>query len=151
MVLGDEEKLRRIVMNLVSNAIKFTAQGSVTVRLCGTRAAGRRQKVKVRIADTGIGIPRKRSRSCSTPFSRSSRAYREAMEALVWAWRFRASSHKPWVAACGSAVSSVAERLHAACVPPGVPNSSFVQRPEPVAAPERAFRARGKTVLLSGR
>jgi signal transduction histidine kinase/CheY-like chemotaxis protein len=57
MVAGDEEKLRRIVMNLVSNAIKFTAAGGVTLRLRGVRVAGG-VKVKIRIADTGIGIAR---------------------------------------------------------------------------------------------
>ena len=56
MVQGDEEKLRRIIMNLVSNAIKFTAAGGVTLRLRGTRTAVG-VKVVIRIADTGIGIP----------------------------------------------------------------------------------------------
>ncbi len=37
LVMGDEEKLRRIVMNLVSNAIKFTSVGGVTLRLRGKR------------------------------------------------------------------------------------------------------------------
>jgi signal transduction histidine kinase/CheY-like chemotaxis protein len=55
MVQGDEEKLRRIVMNLVSNAIKFTASGGVTLRLRGTRVPGGVRLV-IRIADTGIGI-----------------------------------------------------------------------------------------------
>ena len=55
MVQGDEEKLRRIVMNLVSNAIKFTSSGGVTLRLRGTRVPGG-VKLVIRIADTGIGI-----------------------------------------------------------------------------------------------
>ena len=55
MVQGDEEKLRRVVMNLVSNAIKFTATGGVTLRLRGTRVAGG-VRLTIRIADTGIGI-----------------------------------------------------------------------------------------------
>ena len=55
MVQGDEEKLRRIIMNLVSNAIKFTATGGVTLRLRGTRVPGG-VKLAIRIADTGIGI-----------------------------------------------------------------------------------------------
>jgi signal transduction histidine kinase/ActR/RegA family two-component response regulator len=54
-IQGDEEKLRRIVMNLVSNAIKFTSVGGVTLRLRGTRAEGG-VKLVIRIADTGIGI-----------------------------------------------------------------------------------------------
>jgi signal transduction histidine kinase/CheY-like chemotaxis protein len=55
MVQGDEEKLRRIVMNLVSNAIKFTTTGGVTLRLRGTRTPAGVQLI-IRIADTGIGI-----------------------------------------------------------------------------------------------
>ncbi len=55
LVSGDEEKLRRIVMNLVSNAIKFTTVGGVTLRLRGMRVASG-IKVKIRVADTGIGI-----------------------------------------------------------------------------------------------
>ena len=55
MVQGDEEKLRRIIMNLVSNAIKFTSEGGVTLRLRGTRVNGG-VKLVIRIADTGIGI-----------------------------------------------------------------------------------------------
>ena len=54
-VEGDEEKLRRVVMNLVSNAIKFTAEGGVTLRLRGTRTTDG-VGVVLRIADTGIGI-----------------------------------------------------------------------------------------------
>src|SRR5664279_5009086 len=54
-VYGDEEKLRRIVMNLVSNAIKFTAEGGVTLRLRGVRKSTG-VDVVLRVADTGIGI-----------------------------------------------------------------------------------------------
>jgi signal transduction histidine kinase/CheY-like chemotaxis protein len=54
-VRGDEEKLRRVVMNLVSNAIKFTSEGGVTLRLRGTRRDGS-VDIVLRVADTGIGI-----------------------------------------------------------------------------------------------
>jgi len=56
-VYGDEEKLRRIVMNLVSNAIKFTAEGGVTLRLRGVRTSDDHVDIVLRVADTGIGIP----------------------------------------------------------------------------------------------
>ena len=48
----DQEKLKQILMNLVSNAVKFTEAGSVTVR---ARRNGARLDVSV--IDTGIGIP----------------------------------------------------------------------------------------------
>jgi len=68
MVLGDEEKLRRIVMNLVSNAIKFTAaDGSVTLRLRGRVVQGG-LRLLMHVADTGIGIPRDKIPLLFDPF-----------------------------------------------------------------------------------
>ncbi len=55
-VHGDEEKLRRVVMNLVSNAIKFTSTGGVMLRLAGCREGGN-VRFTIRVIDTGIGIP----------------------------------------------------------------------------------------------
>jgi PAS domain S-box-containing protein len=52
-VRGDPGRLRQVLMNLAANAVKFTAEGSVTVR-AGTAAAGR---IHLQVADTGIGIP----------------------------------------------------------------------------------------------
>ncbi len=51
-VWGDRAELDRILNNLVSNAVKYTQQGGVTVRL--ERANG---SVRVIVSDTGIGIP----------------------------------------------------------------------------------------------
>jgi len=67
LVQGDEEKLRRIVMNLVSNAIKFTSVGGVTVRLRGSRTQGG-VKFVIRIADTGIGIAKDKIPLLFEPF-----------------------------------------------------------------------------------
>jgi len=50
-VLGDEERLVQVLYNLVHNAIKYTAQGSITVS-----AAERDGKVRIEVADTGIGM-----------------------------------------------------------------------------------------------
>ena len=51
-LLGDRHRLIQVVINLVSNAVKFTARGSVTV---GVRPTG--DEVVVWVADTGTGIP----------------------------------------------------------------------------------------------
>ncbi|WP_249744653.1 hybrid sensor histidine kinase/response regulator [Burkholderia pyrrocinia] len=55
--VGDSARLRQLVSNLVSNAIKFTKRGGVTidVRLAPAGPAGRGVEIAVR--DTGIGIP----------------------------------------------------------------------------------------------
>jgi PAS domain S-box-containing protein len=48
----DEEKLRQIIINLLSNAAKFTSRGSIRVRAQAANGA-----VSIAVADTGIGIP----------------------------------------------------------------------------------------------
>ena len=56
LIMSDWEKVRRILMNLVSNAVKFTpAGGRVSVRAAWLAGAGR---VRIEVADTGIGIPK---------------------------------------------------------------------------------------------
>lgn len=52
VVLGDHERLNRVVTNLVANAVKFTDHGEVTVR-----TAIRDGRLTIDVADTGPGIP----------------------------------------------------------------------------------------------
>jgi len=51
-VMLDEHRFRQILFNLVGNAVKFTAQGSVTVA-----ASYSRMNLEVSVSDTGCGIP----------------------------------------------------------------------------------------------
>ena len=50
---GDGGKIRQVLGNLASNAVKFTAQGDVTLSVGRARGGG----VSFRVADTGVGIP----------------------------------------------------------------------------------------------
>jgi signal transduction histidine kinase len=56
-ILGDELRLRQIMINLCSNAIKFTQEGSVVARLFSKPFQNGRQGWVLEIQDTGIGIP----------------------------------------------------------------------------------------------
>lgn len=51
----DGAKLKQILINLIGNALKFTQQGSVTVRVVRDARTGRPERIDV--VDTGIGIP----------------------------------------------------------------------------------------------
>lgn len=67
-LLGDEQKFRRIVMNLIGNAIKFTKEGGVILRIKGRKEEyGINLQVSVR--DSGIGIERADLEKIFTSFS----------------------------------------------------------------------------------
>ena len=55
-VVGDPLRLRQIVANLVSNALKFTDRGWVRVRLNSTPRTDGRLDIQVQVRDTGLGI-----------------------------------------------------------------------------------------------
>lgn len=52
---GDQQRLRQLVFNLMSNAVKFTDQGAVTLTVANAPAPNEHDLV-IRVADTGIGI-----------------------------------------------------------------------------------------------
>ncbi|MDY6992479.1 MAG: ATP-binding protein, partial [Pseudomonadota bacterium] len=56
-VEGDKNRLRQILLNLLGNAIKFTDQGHIIVRLVLEQVHDNRAQLKFEIEDTGIGIP----------------------------------------------------------------------------------------------
>jgi len=68
-LIGDPGRIRQVLLNLGSNAIKFTHSGevSIDVRLVSTDALGTIIRCEVR--DTGIGIPAGRVESLFLPFS----------------------------------------------------------------------------------
>ncbi len=67
VLLGDVRRLRQILANLVGNAIKFTAQGHVLVRVAAV-LAGEGTRLRITVADTGIGIAADQQRSIFEPF-----------------------------------------------------------------------------------
>lgn len=56
-LLGDPLRLKQILSNLVSNGLKFTNEGSVSVTLSVGESRGDRVEIVGRVRDTGIGIP----------------------------------------------------------------------------------------------
>ena len=68
-VLGDPLRLRQVLLNLVGNAIKFTARGSVSVGVRQLRADSRRVVLEFSVLDTGIGIPPDRVNELFQPFA----------------------------------------------------------------------------------
>ncbi|MDP9173178.1 MAG: CHASE domain-containing protein [Planctomycetota bacterium] len=67
IVYGDERKLRQILLNLAANAVKFTDQGSVDLRV----RCGEGDRIWFEVVDTGIGIPPEGLRAIFEPFQQS--------------------------------------------------------------------------------
>lgn len=55
-LLGDDGRIRQILINLVGNAIKFTDEGSVSVRVTTQSISAHQANIYIEVADTGIGI-----------------------------------------------------------------------------------------------
>ncbi|MCX6259496.1 MAG: ATP-binding protein, partial [Bacteroidia bacterium] len=60
VVVGDPVRLHQIILNLVSNAVKFTAEGEITVSVQLLNEDEEKVVIEFTITDTGIGIPEKR-------------------------------------------------------------------------------------------
>jgi len=56
-VLGDAMRLRQVLMNLLGNAVKFTAAGEVSLTVSGARGEDGRHRITFVVRDTGPGIP----------------------------------------------------------------------------------------------
>ncbi len=53
MLLGDEIRIRQIILNITNNAIKYTAEGGISLDISYDRSVSR---LKIRVTDTGMGI-----------------------------------------------------------------------------------------------
>lgn len=56
-ILGDARRLRQVIENFLSNALKFTERGSIRLQGSATLQADRHLRLRIAVSDTGIGIP----------------------------------------------------------------------------------------------
>jgi len=57
-VIGDPIRLNQILSNLLSNALKFTNKGNITVSIRELKRKGNQSQIEFTVSDTGIGIPK---------------------------------------------------------------------------------------------
>jgi signal transduction histidine kinase/ligand-binding sensor domain-containing protein/DNA-binding response OmpR family regulator len=74
-MVGDEGRLRQVLLNLLGNAIKFTERGEVVARMrvqaAGGEGAGTAVTLHVSVADTGVGIPADKQRMIFDAFTQA--------------------------------------------------------------------------------
>jgi two-component system sensor histidine kinase/response regulator len=70
-LIGDPTRLRQIILNLVSNAIKFTASGGIEVRVETAREDEETATLHFSVCDSGIGIPEEKQRTIFAAFTQA--------------------------------------------------------------------------------
>jgi PAS domain S-box-containing protein len=70
-VVGDPGRVRQVLLNLLGNAVKFTAEGHVTLRVRGQASGAGRVAIRVEVSDTGIGIPADKATRLFEPFTQA--------------------------------------------------------------------------------
>lgn len=56
MLYGDEVRIKQVVTNMLTNAVKYTASGSITLAAKGERVAADQIMLRISVTDTGMGI-----------------------------------------------------------------------------------------------
>jgi CheY-like chemotaxis protein len=56
-VIGDEDRTRQVLLNLLNNAVKFTPSGSVKLTVTAEGGKGGQLEIRYTVSDTGVGIP----------------------------------------------------------------------------------------------
>lgn len=72
-MLGDSDRIRQILNNLISNAIKFTEKGAVTIVCAVTSTDEEACRIRTEIWDTGLGIPPEECRKIFGAFEQAKR------------------------------------------------------------------------------
>ncbi len=71
MLIGDPVRLRQILINLLGNAVKFTQQGEVVLRVETEAETGESTLLHFSVRDTGIGIPKERQELIFAAFTQA--------------------------------------------------------------------------------
>ncbi len=73
-LIGDPTRINQVLTNLIGNAIKFTQEGGVTVRIKTLREDKEKVVLEYSVSDTGIGIPHNKLRSIFESFSQAEKS-----------------------------------------------------------------------------
>ena len=80
VLYGDVGKLKQVVLNLLTNAIKYTNEGGFTLKLAMLRSDGDRCDLYLGVNDTGIGIKSGDIEKIFAPFERVDEVKNEAVQ-----------------------------------------------------------------------
>jgi PAS domain S-box-containing protein len=72
LILGDRTRLVQILLNIVSNAVKFTDKGGITIDLKVIEESAQEVRIRFAVIDTGIGIPANKTNTIFESFKQAS-------------------------------------------------------------------------------
>ena len=70
-LIGDPTRLHQVLLNLLSNAAKFTDRGSITLAIQTLAFEGERVRLRFEVADSGIGMSEEQQQRLFTPFDQA--------------------------------------------------------------------------------
>lgn len=73
MLIGDPMRLRQIILNLVSNAVKFTSKGKITMSIRLLQEDAEKASIEFKLTYTGIGIPKNKLERIFNNFEQASK------------------------------------------------------------------------------
>ncbi|BBB15374.1 putative sensory histidine-kinase / response regulator [Candidatus Rickettsiella viridis] len=69
-LIGDPDRVQRIVLELITNALKFTKKGKVALSVQLIRRSSKESIIEIAVSDTGIGIPKDQQEKIFHRFNR---------------------------------------------------------------------------------
>ncbi len=72
ILMGDPMRLRQIILNLISNAVKFTSKGKITISVRMLKEDVEKATIEFALSDTGIGIPKDKLANIFNDFEQAS-------------------------------------------------------------------------------
>lgn len=79
-MFGDEMRIKQILINILTNAVKYTQEGSVTLTVQGEALENARERLTISVSDTGIGIKKEDLESLYDYFKRIDREKNRKIE-----------------------------------------------------------------------
>ena len=70
VLYGDEKRIKQIILNILTNAVKYTEHGSVTFTIKGERVDDTTEELEIVVADTGVGIRREEMKDLFDSYKR---------------------------------------------------------------------------------
>jgi CheY-like chemotaxis protein len=70
-LMGDQARLRQVLLNLLNNAVKFTENGTIAIDVRSQVSADRGERIRFSVTDTGIGIAPERQHRLFKKFSQA--------------------------------------------------------------------------------